>query len=50
MQRMEALQEERLALMEEDTINCSRCETPTPESELLELFSWWVCGDCYDDL
>jgi hypothetical protein len=36
--------------MEEDTINCSRCEAPTPESELLELLSWWVCGICYDDL
>jgi formylmethanofuran dehydrogenase subunit E len=31
-------------------IKCSRCEEPTPESELLELHAWWVCGNCYDEL
>jgi hypothetical protein len=47
---MEVPRKERLVLMEEDTIDCSRCESPTPESELLEMLSWWVCGECYDDL
>ena len=36
--------------MEEETIDCTRCGEPTPESELMELLSWWVCGICYDDL
>ncbi len=36
--------------MDEDTIKCSRCEDPTPESELMEVHAWWVCGMCYDDL
>ncbi len=36
--------------MAEDMINCSRCTDPTPESELLEVGAWWVCGICYDDL
>jgi formylmethanofuran dehydrogenase subunit E len=34
----------------EDTVKCSRCEKPTPESELLEVGAWWVCGICYDDI
>ena len=34
----------------EDTINCTRCDDPTPESELMELASWWICGICYDDI
>ena len=33
-----------------ETIKCSRCEKDTPESEVLEVGSWWVCGVCYDDL
>ncbi len=37
-------------LMDEDTIKCSRCEDPTPESEVMEVGAWWVCGMCYDDL
>jgi formylmethanofuran dehydrogenase subunit E len=36
--------------MDEDTINCSRCEDPTPESEVLEVGAWWLCGICYDDI
>jgi formylmethanofuran dehydrogenase subunit E len=36
--------------MEEETIDCTRCGEPTPESELIEMLSWWVCGICYDDL
>ena len=36
--------------LEEDTIKCSRCEEATPESELIEVGSWWVCGICYDDI
>ena len=31
-------------------IKCHRCEQETPESELLEVYAWWVCGICYDDL
>jgi formylmethanofuran dehydrogenase subunit E len=34
----------------EETIKCSRCEEPTPESEAMEVGAWWVCGICYDDL
>jgi hypothetical protein len=36
--------------MSEDTIKCTRCESDTPESELIELGSWWLCGVCYDDI
>jgi len=36
--------------MTEDTIKCTRCENDTPESELIELGSWWLCGVCYDDI
>jgi hypothetical protein len=31
-------------------IKCSRCEAPIPESEAIEVHTWWVCGICYDDL
>lgn len=31
-------------------IKCSRCEEATPDSELLKIHAWWVCGICYDDL
>jgi hypothetical protein len=37
-------------LMDESMIECSRCEKPTPESELMEVFAWWLCGICYDDI
>ena len=37
-------------VLEEDTIKCSRCETDTPESEIMELYTWWLCGICYDDV
>jgi len=36
--------------MDEDMIKCGRCGDPTPESEVLEVGSWWVCGICYDDI
>jgi len=36
--------------MSEETIKCTRCESDTPESELIELGSWWLCGVCYDDI
>ena len=36
--------------LEEDTIKCSRCEESIPESEAMEVGSWWVCGICYDDI
>ena len=35
---------------QEETINCSRCDAPTPISEVLEVYAWWVCGICYDDI
>ena len=35
---------------DEVMIKCYRCEQDTPESELLEVYAWWVCGICYDDL
>jgi hypothetical protein len=35
---------------DEAMIKCSRCEVETPESELHEVFAWWVCGICYDDI
>ena len=35
---------------DETMVKCNRCETDTPESELLEVFAWWVCGNCYDDI
>jgi formylmethanofuran dehydrogenase subunit E len=42
--------ESAMLLMDEDTIKCSRCADPTPESEVMEVGAWWVCGMCYDDL
>ena len=36
--------------MTEDTIQCSRCETQTPESELVEVHAWLLCGICYDEV
>jgi formylmethanofuran dehydrogenase subunit E len=39
-----------MALDIEDTIKCSRCEADTPESELMAVHAWWVCGNCYDDM
>ena len=35
---------------EEATIKCSRCDTETPESEIIEVHAWWVCGNCYDEI
>ena len=34
----------------DDTIECSRCEEATPESEVLAVYAWWLCGICYDDV
>ena len=36
--------------LREDLIRCSRCEEDTPQSEVMELGSWWLCGVCYDDV
>jgi formylmethanofuran dehydrogenase subunit E len=47
---MEALEGQGMALTIEATVQCSRCSAETPESEILELGSWWVCGICWDDL
>jgi formylmethanofuran dehydrogenase subunit E len=46
---MEALEGQGMALIEA-TIQCSRCDAETPESEIMEVHAWWVCGICYDDL
>ena len=35
---------------DEVMIMCARCEDKVPESELLQVYAWWVCGICYDDL
>jgi formylmethanofuran dehydrogenase subunit E len=45
-----ALPMENIMIEYEVMIRCSRCEEPTPESELLKVHAWWVCGICYDDL
>ena len=49
MDRLELLKQMPIQYIE-DTIQCSRCEQPTPESELLEVHAWWLCGICYDDV
>ena len=36
--------------LRETTIKCSRCEAETPESELIEVHAWWLCGICYDEV
>jgi len=36
--------------LQETTIKCSRCESETPESELIEVHAWWLCGICYDEV
>ena len=35
---------------EEDTIACWRCEEQTLMSEMITVYTEWVCGVCYDDL
>jgi late competence protein required for DNA uptake (superfamily II DNA/RNA helicase) len=37
-------------VLEENTIKCNRCETDTPESELMQVHAWWLCGNCYDEI
>ena len=49
MQSMATLEGLQLAL-EEDTIKCSRCESDTPESEMVTVHAWLVCGNCYDEI
>jgi hypothetical protein len=36
--------------LDEETRKCSRCEADTPQSELMEVYAWWLCGICYDDV
>ena len=36
--------------LEEDTMKFSRCESDTPESELVTVHAWLVCVNCYDDI
>jgi hypothetical protein len=36
--------------LDEETSKCSRCEADTPQSELMEVYAWWLCGICYDDV
>ena len=50
MQGLPALEGQRMALDLEATVQCSRCEAETPESELIELHAWWLCGLCYDEI
>jgi len=49
MQCIRSLEGKELAL-DECTIKCTRCETDTPESELIEVHAWWLCGNCYDEI
>jgi formylmethanofuran dehydrogenase subunit E len=37
-------------ITEDVMVNCSRCEEPTHDSELMQLGSWWLCGICWDDV
>jgi len=39
-----------MALDLEATVKCSRCEAETPESEIMEVYAWWLCGNCYDEI
>jgi hypothetical protein len=39
-----------MALDLEATVQCSKCSAETPESELLPIFTVWVCGKCYDEI
>jgi formylmethanofuran dehydrogenase subunit E len=50
MQGFRSLEGTQLVLEEEATVKCSRCDSETPESELIEVHAWWVCGNCYDDI
>jgi hypothetical protein len=50
MQSATALEGQGMALDLEATVQCSRCEAETPESELLEVYAWWLCGLCYDEI
>ena len=50
MQGFRSLEGTQLVLEEEATVKCSRCDSETPESELIEVHAWWVCGICYDDI
>jgi formylmethanofuran dehydrogenase subunit E len=50
MQGLPALEGQGMALDLEATVQCSRCESETPESELLEVHAWWLCGNCYDEI
>jgi hypothetical protein len=36
--------------MDEVTVKCLKCTKDTPESEIMDVGYWWVCGDCYDGL
>ena len=47
---MAALEGLQLALDDEGTIECSRCEAETPESAIHEVHAWWLCGNCYDEI
>ena len=50
MSGFRSLEGTQLVLEEEATVKCSRCDSETPESELIEVHAWWVCGNCYDDI
>lgn len=39
-----------MALDLEATVKCSRCGAETPESEIMEVHAWWLCGLCYDEI
>jgi DNA-directed RNA polymerase subunit RPC12/RpoP len=50
MSGFRSLESTQLVLELEATVKCSRCSSETPESELIEVYAWWVCGNCYDEI
>jgi len=51
MQSMEALGKKGVALMSDEVmVKCTRCESDTPDSEILHIGSAWICGNCWDDI
>ena len=52
MDRLELLKQMpvHIDLDDTNTVQCSRCDERTPETDVHQVGAWWVCGICYDDL
>lgn len=46
---MGALEGKGMAL-EEVTVMCNRCEDRIDEAEAMQVYAWWLCGNCYDEI